>query len=108
MSDLVQEFAIFLFKVSMVYLVVRAVILYFSIKALKAEFDEHIQRRLIPVTVEFDKDQYYCYNKQSREFMAQGSTYDEIKKQLQARFSDCVIYIDDGDPEVVDRLLGQK
>ena len=45
---------------------------------------------------------------QNKEFLAQGFNYEEIKAKLQSRFSDCLVYIDGGDPEVVDRLLRQK
>ena len=105
MIDLVKEFVVFLLEFSLAYLAIRAVILYFSIKALKAELEEHIESRMVPVTVEFDNNQYYCYNKENKEFMAQGASGEEIKKRLEDRFHDCVIYIDGGDPAVIERLL---
>jgi hypothetical protein len=108
MIDFVQEFAVFLFQVALVYLALRAVTLYFSIKVIKEEIEQHVESRMIPVTVEFDNNQYYCYNNKNKEFMAQGATYDEIKNQLQSRFQDCVIYIDGGDPAVIDRLMRKK
>ena len=105
MIDFVQEFVVFLLEFSLGYLAIQAVLLYFSIKALKAEFDQHIESRMVPVTVEFDNNQYYCYNKQNKEFMAQGASGEEIKKRLEDRFHDCVIYIDGGDHAVIERLL---
>ena len=105
MIDFVLEFAVFLLEVSLGYLAIQAVLLYFSIKALKAELEEHIESRMVPVTVEFDNNQYYCYNKENKEFMAQGASGEEIKKRLEDRFHDCVIYIDGGDPAVIERLL---
>ena len=108
MIDFVQEFAVFLFEGALVYVVIQIILNYFAIQALKEEIEQHLESRMIPVTVEFDNNQYYCYNKQSREFMAQGATYDEIKNQLQSRFQDCVVYIDGGDPEVIDQLMRQK
>ena len=108
MIDFVQEFVVFLLEVALAYLVLQIVLNYFAIQALRDEIGQHLDSRTIPVTVEFDNNQYYCYNKQNKEFMAQGATYDEIKKRLQARFSDCVVYIDGGDPAVIDKLLSQK
>ena len=108
MSDFAQEFVVFLFEVALVYVAMQIVLNYFAIRFLKEELEQHMESQAIPVTVEFDNNEFYCYNKQSREFMAQGATYDEIKKRLQARFSDCVVYIDGGDPAVIDKLLSQK
>jgi predicted RNase H-like HicB family nuclease len=106
--DLVQEFAVFLLETAVAYLIIQIVLNYFAIRFLKEEIEQHLESHAIPVTIEFDNDQYYCYNKQNKEFMAQGATYDEIKKRLQARFANCVVYIDGGDPAVIDRLLSQK
>ena len=108
MIDFVQEFVVFLLETAVAYLIIQIVLNYFAIRFLKEELEQHLESRAIPVTVEFDNNEFYCYNKQSREFMAQGATYDEIKKRLQARFSDCVVYIDGGDPAVIDKLLSQK
>ena len=108
MTDFVAEFAVFVLKMILVYTVIQIVINYFTIRIMTTEIREHIESRAIPVTVEFDNDQFYCYNKQNKEFLAQGFNYEEIKKRLQARFSDCVVYIDGGDPEVIDKLLKQK
>lgn len=108
MTDFVAEFAIFVLQIMLVYAVIQIVINYVAIRIMTTELREHIESRAIPVTVEFDNDQYYCYNKQNKEFLAQGFNYEEIKAKLQSRFSDCLVYIDGGDPEVVDRLLRQK
>lgn len=108
MTDSIAEFAVFFLQMMVVYVVIQVLIHYVGIRIMKTQIQEHIESRAIPVLVEFDNDQYYCYNKQNKEFLAQGSTYEEIKTQLQARFSDRVVYVDGGDPEVVDRLLKQK
>jgi len=108
MIDLVKEFVVFLFEGALVYVVIQIILNYFAIRFLKEELEQHLESRIIPVTVEFDNNEFYCYNKQNKEFMAQGATYDEIKKRLQARFSNCVVYIDGGDPAVIDKLLSQK
>jgi len=108
MIDLVQEFAVFLLEAAVAYVAIQIVLNYFAIRALKEEIEQHLESRMVPVTVEFDNNQYYCYNKQNKEFMAQGATYDEIKKRLQVRFANCVVYIDGGDPAVIDRLLRQR
>jgi hypothetical protein len=108
MIDFAQEFVVFLLEVALAYLVLQIVLNYFALRALRDEIGQHLDSRAIPVTVEFDNNQYYCYNKQNKEFMAQGATYDEIKKRLQARFTNCVVYIDGGDPAVIDRLMRQR
>ena len=104
MIDFVQEFVVFLLETALAWLVIQIVLNYFAIRFLKEELEQHLESRAIPVTVEFDNNEFYCYNKQNKEFMAQGATYDEIKNQLQSRFQDCVVYIDGGDPAVVDQL----
>jgi len=108
MSELIQQFAAFLLGMAIGYMILKIVLTYLAIRELKAEVEEHLESRVIPVLVEFDNNQYYCYNKKNKEFMAQGATYDEIKNHLQSRFSDCVIYIDDGDPAVIDQLMRQR
>ena len=108
MFDFVQDFAVFLLELGLAYLAFLAVLIFFYRQQVTDQMKQDLEIRMLPITVEFDKNQYYCYNKQSQEFMAQGATYDEIQNALQARFSDYILYIEGGDPEVVDRLLKQK
>jgi len=105
MIDLVQEFAVFLLEAAVAYVAIQIVLNYFAIRALKEEIEQHLESRMVPVTVEFDNNQFYCYNKENKAFMAQGTTGKEVKKRLADRFHDCVIYIDGGDPAVIERLL---
>jgi hypothetical protein len=108
MNELIWQFAEFLLGMAIGFMILNIVLTCLAIRELKAEVEEHLQSRTIPVLVEFDNNQYYCYNKKNQEFLAQGATYDEIKNHLQSRFRDCVIYIDDGDPAVIDQLMRQR
>lgn len=92
MIDFVQQFVAFLLGASVTYVVIQIILNYFAIRFMKIKVDQYVESRAIPITVEVDNDRYYCYNKQSKEFMAQGTTYDEVKTALESRFGE-YIYI---------------
>jgi hypothetical protein len=107
MFDFVLDFAVFLLVLGLIYLAFLAVLICFYRQEVTDQMEQHLESIMLPVTVEFDNNQFYCYNKQSQEFMAQGATYDEIKNALQARFSHYILYVEGGDPEVLYKLLGK-
>lgn len=43
---------------------------------------------MIPITIERHKDIYYVYDEQTKEFMAQGTSKQEVEKALHARYPD--------------------
>ena len=51
------------------------------------EFTDRLDTgQLIPVTVEVDQDQYFCYNALTKDFVCQGFTLKEIAERFMARF----------------------
>jgi hypothetical protein len=108
MIDFVQEFVIFLLQTVLAYTLIQLVMHGLAIWFMNKEIEQHVESKTIPITVEFDNNQYYCYNKNNNAFMAQGSDFDEIRRRLQARFANCVVYIDGGDPAVIDQLMKQR
>lgn len=45
-----------------------------------------VKDNMIPIVVEKHKDCLFIYNKESNEFMAQGSTMEELNTALESRF----------------------
>ena len=80
MIDLVKEFVVFLFEGALVYVVIQIILNYFAIRFLKEELEQHLESRIIPVTVEFDNNEFYCYNKQNKEFIENGLNIKSYRK----------------------------
>ena len=51
--------------------------------------------------IEVDKDTYFCYNSEDKQFVCQGKTVAEIRQAFQARFPGKTAYLAGGDPRVV-------
>jgi len=62
------------------------------------------QERLIPLTVEVDLDQYFCYNSITKAFVCQGHNLKEIVERFKQRYPDKAAAIYDGDETAV-RIL---
>ena len=65
------------------------------------------QERLIPLTVEVDLDQYFCYNSITKAFVCQGHNLKEIVERFQQRYPDKAAAIYDGDETAVRTLKSQ-
>lgn len=65
------------------------------------------QERLIPLTVEVDNNQYFCYNSITQDFVCQGSNLKEIVERFKLRYPDKSAAIYNGDEAAV-RLLKQQ
>jgi hypothetical protein len=65
------------------------------------------QERLIPLTVEVDLDQYFCYNSITKAFVCQGRNLKEIVERFQQRYPDKSAAIYDGDETAVRTLKHQ-
>ena len=65
------------------------------------------EERLIPLTVEQDNDQYFCYNSITKDFVCQGSDLKEIRKRFRERYPDKDAAIYDGDRTAVAALKSQ-
>jgi hypothetical protein len=65
------------------------------------------QERLIPLTVEVDLDQYFCYNSITKDFVCQGRSLKEIVERFKLRYPDKAAAIYDGDETAVRTLKHQ-
>ncbi len=77
----------------------------------RAELEEFADRlesgQLIPVTVEVDQEQYFCYNAITKDFVCQGYTLKEIAERFSARFPESKLAIYNGDETAVKVLKEQ-
>ena len=62
------------------------------------------QEYLIPLTVEVDHNQYFCYNSVTKEFVCQGQSVKEIIERFKLRYPDKAAAIYDGDETAVRTL----
>ena len=65
------------------------------------------EERLIPLTVEVDQDQYFCYNSLTKAFVCQGRSLTEIIEKFKLRYPDKSAAIYDGDETAVRVLKTQ-
>ena len=65
------------------------------------------EERLIPLTVEVDQDQYFCYNSITKAFVCQGHSLKEIIEKFKLRYPDKSAAIYDGDETAVRKLKSQ-
>ncbi len=77
----------------------------------RAELEEFADRldsgKLIPVTVEVDQEQYFCYNAITKDFVCQGYTLKEIAERFSLRFPESKLAIYNGDETAVKVLKEQ-
>lgn len=80
-------------------------------KEIRKEIDDFTDRlesgKLIPVTVEVDQNQYFCYNALTKDFVCQGYTLKELADRFSARFPESKLAIYNGDAEAVKVLKEQ-
>lgn len=87
------------FTVANVYLIKRD-----QIKSVAKDLDEE---RLIPLTVEVDQNQYFCYNTITKAFVCQGHNLKQIIERFKLRYPDKSAAIYDGDETAVRTLKSQ-
>ena len=63
--------------------------------------------QLIPVTVEVDQNQYFCYNSITKAFVCQGYNIKEIADRFNLRFPESKLAIHNGDETAVKVLKEQ-
>jgi hypothetical protein len=80
-------------------------------KELRKDIKEFTNRletgKLIPVTVEVDQNQYFCYNALTKDFVCQGYTLSEIAERFSARFPEGKLAIYNGD-EIAVKVLKEQ
>ena len=59
---------------------------------------------IIGLDIELDKNTYFCYNSEDKQFVCQGTTVAEIKQSFQDRFPGKTAYLAGGDPMVVEQF----
>ena len=57
---------------------------------------------MVGLDIEVDKDTYFCYNSEDKQFICQGKTVAEIRQTFQNRFPGKTAYLAGGDPRVVE------
>ena len=62
---------------------------------------QEAESNLVGLDIELDKDTYFCYNNEDKQFICQGKTVEEIRKAFGARFPTKTAYLAGGDPAVV-------
>jgi hypothetical protein len=65
------------------------------------------QELLIPLTVEVDQNQYFCYNSVTKAFVCQGHSLKEIVERFKHRYPEKSAAIYDGDETAVRTLKSQ-
>lgn len=63
--------------------------------------------KIIPLTVEFENNLYYCYNSKTNQFICQGENVDEIISKFKARFPGLNAFFDAGDEAALATLRQQ-
>jgi len=80
-------------------------------REIRAEVEEFADRldsgKLIPVTVEVDQEQYFCYNAITKDFVCQGYSLKEIAERFSQRFPESKLAIYNGDETAVKVLKEQ-
>lgn len=80
-------------------------------KEIRKEVEEFAEKldsgKLIPVTVEVDQEQYFCYNAITKDFVCQGHNLKEIAERFSQRFPESKLAIYNGD-EVAVRVLKEQ
>ena len=66
-----------------------------------------ITDKIIPLTVEFENNLYYCYNSNTNQFICQGSDVKEITEKLQQRFPGLNAFFNSGDEQALKTLRQQ-
>jgi hypothetical protein len=88
-----------------VYLYIRGLV-----HEVMAEVDQMVavaQGQMMPVTVERESGQIYCYGKEDRQFICQGTTIAEVRAAFKARFPDKTAYLDGGDNDLIEELRAE-
>jgi hypothetical protein len=65
------------------------------------------KERLIPLTIEINQDQYFCYNSITKAFVCQGYSLKEIIEKFKLCYPDKSAAIYDGDETAVRLLRSQ-
>ena len=62
---------------------------------------QEAEDNMVGLDIELDRDTYFCYNSEDKQFICQGKTVAELRLAFQARFPGKTAYLAGGDPRVV-------
>lgn len=103
--ETLMDFALFVLNILLWYLVINAaanlILAYFDYRKIKSKFEierkelkEHIKKIVHNVNQERHGEVYYWFDADSDQFLAQGSTDEEIRQHLLSRFKGHVFILD--------------
>lgn len=78
-----------------------------NIEDLEQALEKHREESSIPCRVELHNEVFFVYNNETNEFMAQGSTLDELRERIRARWADRKVSVVAGEDSVLERLKAQ-
>jgi hypothetical protein len=98
--DTVFWFVVFwlIIKVCQTYIIAKNETLAEQIK----EMTEQIKNSVIQVDIEKHDNMFYLYNKDTREFIAQGTNFDEVKLHCETRFKGKSVVADETQMKMFD------
>jgi hypothetical protein len=92
-----------------------ALYLWYLYNRLKSRIDHMVQDLineaevdLVGLEIEVDKGVYFCYNTDTKQFVCQGSTINEIRQAFQQRFPGKTAYLAGGSPAVVEQFRSES
>jgi hypothetical protein len=107
LSDLVNTvvLAVFIFVVFNL-VIAHIVVPYLKRKLARIEAEEAVvvRRMIMPVDVEMIGSQYYCYNDDTKEFLCQGSSLQEISEIFVQRYPGMIGELYSSDSTVITNL----
>jgi Flp pilus assembly protein TadB len=56
------------------------------VERLHESFQEQVEEGVVQISIEKHNDMFYVYDRETNEFMAQGSSKDEVENNLQKRY----------------------
>lgn len=86
----------------LIYLYIRGLV-----REVMEELNDHLEKtktKLLPIIVEKEGEQIYCYSQEDHQFICQGTTLEEIRTAMKKRFPDRVAFLAGGDAELVEQL----
>ena len=95
-------------------LVLSAIVIYWISKFARRRLEREVQQLIeqikdqagpqIQARVEEQDGVFYVYRADDNTFLAQGTTLAELKSRIESRMKDAMVYVTEGDPEVLARL----
>jgi anionic cell wall polymer biosynthesis LytR-Cps2A-Psr (LCP) family protein len=65
---------------------------------------QEAESNLVGLDIELDRNTYFCYNSEDKQFVCQGATVAEIRTAFQSRYPGKTAYLAGGDPAVVEHF----